>query len=113
FVQGQSLTSRRCEFTETIARYGRAVPVRTLLQIPYTHLYEWVLMIEFLEGGFSALPWTICEDPVEHVEEIRAEIQETFDRIARSVPLSDAGRSVIARLRRLYSDVLARSKQVV
>jgi hypothetical protein len=111
-VHGQGLTSCHGEFTEMIPRYGRIMPVRTLLQIPYTHLCEWVLLIEFLEGGFAGLPWTIAEDPITFGEDIRAEIEEAFDRMKGSVPLSAAGRFALARLHDLYSDMLARWRRV-
>jgi hypothetical protein len=107
-VHGHSLTTRHGEYTDTIPRYGRIMPVRTLLQIPYTHLYEWILIIEFLEGGFTGLPWTIDDDPFAFGEDIRAEIEEAFDRIDRDVALSAAGTFALARLHELYSGFLER-----
>jgi hypothetical protein len=95
-----------------IARYGRIMPVRTLMQIPYTHLYEWILLIEFLEGDFAGLPWTIDEDPIAFGDDIRAEIEEAFDRIEGNVRLSEAGTLALARLHELYGEVLARWRPV-
>ena len=111
-VHGHTLTTSHGQFTEPIPRYGRIMPVRTLLQIPYTHLYEWVLMIDFLEGNFSGLPWRIDEDPFAFAEDVRAEIEEAFDRIARDVTLSAAGELVMARLHELYAAVLERWRGV-
>ena len=111
-VHGHSLTSCHGHFTNTVPRYGRIMPVRTLLQVPYTHLYEWVLMIEFLERGFSALAWTIEEDPVTFADDIRAEIEEAFDLIDQEASISAAGRVAVARLHDLYVDVLERWRRV-
>lgn len=111
-VHGHSLTSCHGHFTQTIPRYGRIVPVRTLLQIPFTHLYEWILMIEFLEGGCSALPWTIADDPFVFADDIRAEVAEAFDLIDREASVSAAGRVAVARLHDLYLEVLERWRRV-
>ena len=111
-VHGQALTKCHGQFTEMIPRYGRIMPVRTLLQIPYTHLYEWILLIEFLEGGFAGLPWTIDDDPFVFGEDIRAEIEESFDLIDGEVSLSAAGEFALARLHELYADVLERWREV-
>jgi hypothetical protein len=108
YVDGHSLTSSHGQSTSRIPRYGRMLPMRTLLQIPYTHLYEWMLMIRFLEGGFSAVPWTISGDPIAYAQELHVEIEEAFDRIGREVPLSAAGKAVIARLHTLDADVSRR-----
>lgn len=107
-VLGHSLTVQHGRFTETIPEYGRALAVRTLLQIPYTHLYEWLLLIQFLEAGFAHLPWTITADPLGFGEGIHSEIEQAFERIARDVPLAPAGRAAVARLHSLYGQVLAR-----
>lgn len=111
-VRGHSLTSACGQSTGKIPRYGRTLPMRTLLQIPYTHLYEWLLLIGFVEGEFSALPWSIEGDPAVWVEEVRGEIEEAFDRIRREVPLSAAGEAVVARLRGLCAEVESRWKTV-
>jgi hypothetical protein len=95
-----------------IPRYGRIMPVRTLLQIPYTHLYEWALLIEFLEGGFAALPWTIDDDPIAFGDDIRAEIEEAFERIDGDVSLSAAGEFALARMHALHAEVLERWQRV-
>ncbi len=111
-VHGQALTSCHGVYTEVIPRYGRIMPVRTLLQIPYTHLYEWILLIEFLEGDFAGLPWTIDEDPIAFGDDIRTEIEEAFDRIERKVVLSAAGRFALARLHELSGHVVDRWRRV-
>lgn len=102
---GHSLTVQQGGFTEIIRCYGRRLPVRTLLQIPYTHLYEWILMIQFMEGDCAELPWAISRDPVAHADAIRLEIEEAFDRIGRDVPLSPAGNAALARLHDLYGQI--------
>jgi hypothetical protein len=112
FVHGQRLTNRHGHFTATIPRYGRGLPVRTLLQIPYTHLYEWMLMIEFLEGGFSALPWTIDDDPFVFADDLRAEVVEAFDLIDRDTSISAVGRVAVSRVRDLYAQVLERWRRI-
>src|SRR5438105_11983075 len=35
--------------TEFVPRYGRKLAVRTLFQIPYVHLYEWILLMDFID----------------------------------------------------------------
>ncbi len=63
-VLGLSLTPVHGGYTRIMQRYGRRLPIRTLLQIPCTHLYEWVLLTRALEQRFSALPWTVSDDPI-------------------------------------------------
>jgi hypothetical protein len=105
-VLGHSLTTVHGRITGRIPAYGRSLPVRTLLQVPYTHFYEWSLMMQFLEGHFAGLPWEIGEDPFVFADQIQAEIEAAFDRIARDVPLSPAGRATVTRLQELYGEML-------
>ncbi len=43
-VIGFSFAPTHGNYTEFVERYNRRLPIRTLLQIPYTHLYEWSLL---------------------------------------------------------------------
>ena len=56
-VRGESLTTNQSDYTDVLPRYGRALSLRTVLQVPYTHLYEWTLLMDFVEGAFAGLPW--------------------------------------------------------
>jgi hypothetical protein len=107
-VLGLSLASSHGGYTAIVKRYGRRLPIRTLLQIPYTHLYEWVLLTRALEKRFSALPWTISDDPIALGDEIHLEIEEAFDRIGQEVEPTACGHAVLARLWALSKEVLVR-----
>ncbi len=95
-------------YTDVIPRYGRRLPLRTLMQIPYTHLYEWVLLMDALEADFAALPWTVSEDPMLFGDAIQEEIEEAFDRIRRDVKPTPCGRAILGRLRSLSDKMSSR-----
>ena len=78
--------------TPKIHRYGRRLPVRTLVQIPYVHLYEWELLMDAYEMGLQQLPWVNQQDPVAVVEEIRAEIADGFQLIDQHANLTPLGK---------------------
>jgi hypothetical protein len=107
-VRGEALTTNQADYTELIERYGRALSLRTLLQVPYTHLYEWTLLMDFLEGRFSALPWEIADDPIDFGDDIHQEIVEAFERIERESRLTPCGRVAVARLHSLCSEAQVR-----
>jgi hypothetical protein len=107
-LRGESLTTNQADYTDVIERYGRALSLRTLLQIPYTHLYEWTVLMDFIDGEFSALPWEIHEDPIAFGEDIREEIVEAFDRIECLSKLTECGRVAVARLHSLCSEAQVR-----
>jgi hypothetical protein len=107
-VRGETLTTNQADYTEVIERYGRALSLRTLLQVPYTHLYEWTLLMDFLEGRFAALPWEIADDPIEFGDDIHQEIVEAFARIERESRLTPCGRAAVARLHSLCSEAQVR-----
>lgn len=88
-----------------IPRYGRSLRVRTLLQIPYTHLYEWVLLAEFLERDDGGLPWPISEDPMTLGNELRCEIEDAFELIERTAQLTPAGTELVSHLQNLFCRV--------
>jgi hypothetical protein len=93
YGEGETLLFNPAERTAVLPRYGRSFTMRTLFQIPYVHLYEWVLLMDFFEGSFRALPWQV-PDQVESVgRDLIAEIDEAFDLIPDVVQLTAAGES--------------------
>ncbi len=60
-----------------------------------------------MENDFAALPWFIDSDPIAFGEDLRAEIEEAFDRINQEVHLTDCGHAVLARLWALSTEVLS------
>ena len=106
-VLGFSLTPTHGDYTDFVERYNRRLPIRTLLQIPYTHLYEWSLLIAAIENDFAALPWLIEDDPIAFGDDLRAEIEEAFDHMHQVVQLTDCGHTVLARLWALSTEVLS------
>jgi hypothetical protein len=107
-VRGEALTMNQVDYTDVIERYGRALSLRTLLQVPYTHLYEWTLLMDFQKGRFAALPWEIADDPVEFGDDVHQEIVEAFERIERESRLTPCGNAVVARLHSLCSEAQVR-----
>ena len=45
YERGVALVRNPGERVGPIPRYGRSLPVRTLFQIPYVHLYEWAVLM--------------------------------------------------------------------
>jgi hypothetical protein len=111
-VRGETLTTNQADYTDVIERYGRALSLRTLLQVPYTHLHEWVLLMDLMEGSFAALPWEIADDPVEFGDDIHQEIVEAFDRIERESKLTPCGRAAVSRLHSICSEAQVRWQSV-
>jgi hypothetical protein len=111
-VRGEALTTNQADYTDVIERYGRALSLRTLLQVPFTHLYEWTLLMDLAEGRFAALPWEIADDPIEFGDDIHQEIVEAFDRIERESKLTPCGRTAVARLHSLCSEAQARWQSI-
>ena len=107
-VRGEALTTNQFEYTDVIERYGRPLSFRTLLQVPYTHLYEWTLLMDFLDGRFSGLPWEITDDPIAFGNDIHSEIVEAFNRIERGSQLTPCGAAAMSRLHGLCSEALVR-----
>lgn len=97
-VAGLSLTPTQGDYTTIVARYNRRLPIRTLLQISYTHLYEWSLLAAAVENDFADIPWIIHDDPIAFGEDLRSEIEEAFDRIHDEVRPTECGHAVLARL---------------
>jgi hypothetical protein len=111
-VRGEALTTNQADYTDVIERYGRALSLRTLLQVPYTHLYEWTLLMDLTEGCFAALPWEIADDPIEFGDDIHQEIVEAFDLIERESRLTPCGRAAVGRLHSLCSEAQARWQSI-
>lgn len=96
------------EMSDPVPRYNRPLAVRTLFQLPYVHLYEWVLLMDFLERQFRGFSWTIDGDPLAFGVDLQQEIEESFDLIATSARLTPAGRDAIAHFRELFQAVRSR-----
>ena len=125
-VRGEALTTNQADYTDVIERYGRALSLRTVLQVPYTHLYEWTLLMDFLqappsaaraerpgaERAFSGLPWEIDDDALEFGEDIHQEIVDAFDLIEREAELTPCGRAAVARLHSLCSEAQVRWQSI-
>lgn len=104
YTHGWRFLENPGEMTPTIARYGRSVTVRTLSQIPYVHLYEWWLLMLFLERGFGGLPWRMPNDWIDVGNDLRDEIDEAFDLIHAHARLTATGQAVFNRLRELAGE---------
>ena len=78
--------------------------MRTVFQIPYVHLFEWWLLILFHRVNFAGLPWQNFDDTHEIGEDIRSEIEESFDLLEQYARPTPAGRAVIDRMRELVKE---------
>ena len=96
------------DLSPPLPRYGRSLPVRTLFQLPYTHLYEWTLLMDFMEADWQGLPWDVNADATAAGEEMRSEIEEGFGLIAGCARLTAWGRSAVRHFLRLYRDAGSR-----
>jgi hypothetical protein len=108
YTHGWRFLENPGETTPVIPRYGRALPVRTLFQVPYVHLFEWWLLMLFYERGFAGLPWHMFDDALAVGEDVRAEIAESFEWIQRCARLTRMGEAVLARMRELVAEAQAR-----
>jgi hypothetical protein len=100
---GLALTANPAEVVGPIPRYGRPLPVRTLFQIPYVHLYEWALLTDFRAAGFRGLPWRVPAGVAAAGEDLAAEIREGFGLIRECARLTPAGLAALAHFRGLYA----------
>lgn len=100
------------ESTPVIPRYGRSLRMRTLFQIPYVHLFEWWLLIEFRRANFAGLPWQNFEAPQEIGEDIRSEIEESFDLLDSHARPTLTGRAVIDRMRELVEEAESQWREI-
>jgi len=105
---GLPLTENPAEPVGPIPRYGRSLPVRTLIQIPYVHLYEWALLMDFRAAGFRGLHWPVPAEALAVGEDLAAEIREGFGLIRGWVRLTPAGAAALVHFRNLYDRAAAR-----
>jgi hypothetical protein len=107
-AHGQMLVRNPAELTEAIPRYGRALTFRTLVQVPYVHLYEWSLLMDFLDADFRALPWQAPLDVEAVGDDFAAEIEESFDLIEHSAQLTPLGEAAVTHFHHLLADAKQR-----
>src|SRR5262249_37449877 len=88
--------------------YGRSLTVRTLFQVPYVHLYEWVLLMDFLEADFRGLPWRVPGDATAVGDDLAAEIEEAFALIEERARLTPLGAAALRHFREMYALASAR-----
>ena len=105
---GQRLLCNPGEFTDLVPRYNRPVAVRTLFQIPYTHLYEWTMLMDFWEGGFRGLPWLVPRQVAAVGEALEAEIVEAFALIEEHAQLTPLGGVALRHFHNLFALVQGR-----
>jgi hypothetical protein len=108
FLHGWSFLANPDDWTDVVPRYGRRLQVRTVFQVPYVHLYEWVLLMDFCQTGFRGLPWQVVDDPRAMGDDLAAEIAESFDLIERFARLTPLGQHVMAHVRSLVEPVAQR-----
>jgi hypothetical protein len=105
YAHGWQFLENPGERTPPIARYGRSLNVRTLFQVPYVHLFEWWLLVRFMQHHFAGLPWQMFDDARAVGDDLRAEIAEAFAGIDRYARLTPAGGDVVAWLHELVGEV--------
>lgn len=96
------------ELTPVIPRYGRALRVRTLFQVPYVHLFEWWLLMQFHERDYAGLPWRMFDDAQAMGDDLRAEIREAFEAIHKHARLTPHGHAVMDHLHALVGEAESR-----
>lgn len=105
FIHGWRFLDNPDEMTRPIPRYGRSLPVRTLFQVPYVHLYELVVLLDFFNGDFAGLPWRCDRDAAEQLgADVLAEIDESFDLLAHEARLTRLGAAAVAHFRCLTAE---------
>jgi hypothetical protein len=105
---GCALARNVSDWTDMIPRYRRRLKVRTLLQIPYTHFYEWVLLMCFMQRGFRGLAWSRPTSAVHIGDDLQQEIAEAFTLIDVSADLTRFGISAVSHLRKQFAHLQAR-----
>jgi hypothetical protein len=104
YSQGESLATNWNAWSNPIARYGRPLAVRTLLQIPYTHLYEWELLMDFFEADFRGLPWRIDAGADAVGVDFQAEIEESFALIDEWADLTPIGMAALDHFHEMFNE---------
>jgi hypothetical protein len=112
YREGLALLRNAAEQTPPIQRYGRALTVRTLFQVPYVHLYEWALLMDFFEAGFRGLPWRVSADVAAAGDDFAAEIQEAFALIDEVAELTPAGAAALHDFHELFGRAEARWRRL-
>ena len=112
FASGARCLDNPGDRTPVIPRYRRSVAVRTLFHVPYVHLYEWVVLMDFIEHAYAGLPWNIHDDAIAFGEDLSAEILEAWQGLAMWAQLTSLGGAVIARQHVLYARALARWRRI-
>lgn len=97
-----SFVRNRREMTPRISRYGRGFPIRTLVQIPYVHMYEWDLLMDAYQGGYFQTTDIAGLDVNSVADEIRAEIADGFQFIERYADLTKLGQRALEHQKELY-----------
>jgi len=105
YSRSESLVTNGCDWSCTIPRYGRPLSVRTIFQIPYVHLYEWELLMDFCETDFHGLPWRVGGGAMAVGDGFAAEIEESFDLIEEWARLTPLGFAAVAH----FHDMLDKS----
>jgi hypothetical protein len=111
YAGGESLVGNAAQRTGTIPRYGRPLSVRTIIQVPYVHLYEWALLMDFWAAGFRGLPWRV-PDPVAIGDDLAAEIEESFGLIREYAHLTPLGEAAVHHFRARFAVAQARWRLV-
>jgi hypothetical protein len=112
YREGAALLRNAADWTPPIPRYGRALSVRTLFQVPYVHLYEWALLMDFFEAGFQGLPWRVSADVAAVGDDLAAEIREAFaliDEVAQPTP---TGVAALDDFREMFARANARWRRL-
>ena len=102
YARGTPLATNARDCSNSIPRYGRPLSVRTLLQIPYVHLYEWELLMDFIEANFRGLPWKITGGAAAVGNDFAAEIEESFDHIQHWSRLTPLGFAAVDHFHHLF-----------
>src|SRR5262245_32605299 len=102
YVRGQGFLQNPAAQTGIIPRYGRSLSVRTLFQVPYVHLYEWALLMDFWERNFRGLPWPVAVDAAAVGEDLAAEIEEAFALIEERAQVTRLGLAALRHFRGLF-----------
>lgn len=112
YTHGWRFLENPLEMTPMLRRYGRRLFIRTLFQVPYVHLFEWWLLMLFLERGFAGLPWSAFDDTRVVGDDVRSEIGEAFELIDEHARLTATGAAVMRRLRELAREADAHWRAV-
>jgi hypothetical protein len=76
--------------------------VRTIIQVPYVHLYEWELLMNFCEAEFRGLPWRIAGGAGRVGDDLAAEIEESFELIDEWARLTPIGIAAVSHFHELF-----------